>query len=71
MEIILVKPKNKKATAFLKHLLSNLSDVKSVEVVDFESSQIAKNIDKGLKDVKLIISGKKKAKTLNQLLSED
>ena len=71
METIIIKPKNKEAIPFLKHLLSNLSDVASVKVVNNSGSHIAKSIDSGLKDAKDIISGKKHGKTLKQLLSED
>ncbi len=71
METIIVTPKNKQAIPFLKHLLSNLNDVKSVEVVDAKDNYIAKSIEAGLQEVKEIVSGKRKAKTLKQLLDED
>ena len=70
METIIIKPKSKQSIPFLKQLLSSLNEVKSVEVVDWDNSKIAKSIDSGLKDVKEILSGKKKAKTLRQLLDE-
>ncbi len=71
METIIVTPKNKQAIPFLKHLLSNLNDVKSVEVVDAKDNYIAKSIEAGFQEVKEIVSGKRKAKTLKQLLDED
>ena len=71
METIIIKPKNKEAIPFLKHLLTNLSDVASIKVVTIPGSNVAKSIDSGLKDAKDIISGKKRGKTLKQLLSED
>ncbi len=71
METIIITPRNKQAIPFLKHLLTNLNDVKSVEVVSKEDSYVAKSIEAGLKEVKDIVSGKKKAKTLKQLLDED
>ena len=71
METLIVTPKNKQAIPFLKHLLANLSDVKSVEVVDMPDNHVAKSISAGLHDVKEIIAGKKKGKHLQQLLNED
>ena len=71
METIIVKPKNKEAIPFLKHLLTNLSDVASIKVVTIPGSNVAKSIDSGLKDAKDILSGKKHGKTLKQLISED
>ena len=68
---LLVKPKNQESISFLKHLLLNLKDVESVEVMKPPTGRIAKSIDTGLKETKLIISGKKKAKTLRQLLDEN
>ena len=71
METLIVTPKNKQAIPFLKHLLANLTDVKSVEVVDIPDNPIAKSISAGLQDVKEIIAGKKKGKHLKELLDED
>lgn len=71
METIIVTPKNKEAIPFLKHLLTSLDDVKSVEVVGATSNRVAKSIKDGLKDVNDILSGKRKPKTLKQLLDED
>ena len=71
METILIRPKNKKALSFLKHLLANLSDVESIEVIEAAENPIAKSISSGLKDVKEILAGKKKGKSLKQLLNED
>lgn len=71
METIIIKPKSKEAIPFLKHLLTNLSDVASIKVVTVPGSHVAKSIDSGLKDAKDILSGKKHGKTLKQLLSED
>ena len=36
METILVKPKNKRAVAFLKALLLKLNIVESIEIIDFK-----------------------------------
>jgi hypothetical protein len=71
METIIVKPKNKEAIPFLKHLLTNLSDVASIKVVTVPGSNVAKSIDSGLKDAKDMLSGKKQGKTLKQLIGED
>ncbi len=71
METIIIKPKNKKSLSFLKHLLTSLSDVESIEIVEFPENRVAKSISSGLKDVKEILSGKKKGKSLKQLLNED
>ncbi|MCE9539188.1 MAG: hypothetical protein K8R85_08220 [Bacteroidetes bacterium] len=71
MESIIIKPKNKKALSFLKHLLASLSDVESIEVIKVPENLVAKSISSGLKDVKEILSGKKKGKSLKQLLNED
>lgn len=70
MESIIIKPKNKQAIPFLKHLLSNLNDVESIEVVNLPKSQVAKSIETGLNEVKEILSGKKKGKSLKQLIDE-
>ena len=68
MDTIIITPKNKKSVPFLKHLLSNLDDVKSVKVVKQPETQLAKNLVKGLHEAKAIASGKMKAKTLDELL---
>lgn len=70
MESIIITPKNKQAIPFLKHLLSNLKDVESIEVVNLPKNQVAKSIESGLKDVKDILSGKKNGKSLKQLIDE-
>ncbi len=70
MESIIIKPKNKQAIPFLKHLLSNLNDVESIEVVNLPKSQVAKSIEAGLNDVKEILAGKKNGKSLKQLIDE-
>jgi len=71
MDALVVKPKNKESIPFLKQLLKNLNIVESVEVVKSPDSRIKKSIESGLKDVKDIVAGKKKGKTLKQLLNED
>lgn len=71
METIIVTPKNKKAIPFLKHLLSTLEDVDRVEVVNLDLDKTEKSIEKGLKDLQDIVSGKKTGKSLKQLLDED
>lgn len=71
MDALVVKPKNKESIPFLKQLLKNLNIVESVEVVKSPDSRTKKSIESGLKDVKDIVSGKKKGKTLKQLLNED
>ncbi|MDZ7606014.1 MAG: hypothetical protein U5K79_10610 [Cyclobacteriaceae bacterium] len=68
METIIITPKSKKSVPFLKHLLSNLDDVKSVKIVKHPETQIAKNLAKGLREAKAIAAGKMKAKTLDELL---
>ncbi|MEI7831130.1 MAG: hypothetical protein WCI31_15230 [Prolixibacteraceae bacterium] len=71
MDGLLVKPKNKEAIPFLKQLLNNLSNVQSVEIVKPTNSRTRKNLESGLKEVKDMVAGKKKGKTLKQLLDED
>lgn len=71
MDVLYVKPKNKESIPFLKQLLNNLNIVESVEVVKNPESRTKKSIESGIKDVKDIISGKRKGKTLTQLLNED
>lgn len=71
MDALVVKPKNKESIPFLKQLLKNLNVVESVEVVKSPDSRTKKSIESGLKDIKDIVSGKKKGKTLKQLLNED
>jgi len=71
METIIIKPKSKESIPFLKHLLQNLADVESVEVIKASESRVKRSIESGLKDVKDILEGKKKGKTIKQLLDED
>jgi hypothetical protein len=68
---LLVKPKNKESIPFLKQLLNSLSVVQSVEVIKPANSRTRKSLESGLKEVKDMVSGKKKGKTLKQLLDED
>ena len=70
MDALVVKPKNKESIPFLKQLLKSLNIVESVEVVKFTESRTLRSIESGLKDVKEIVAGKKKGKTLRQLLDE-
>jgi hypothetical protein len=71
METLIVTPKNKQSITFLKHLLGSLPDVKNVQIVNAPTGSVAKSIETGLNDVKQIMSGKKKGKTLTELLDED
>ena len=71
MDSIIVKPKNKESIPFLKRLLLALDNVDSIEVIKSSKSRVKKSIESGLKDAKDIVSGKKKGKTLRQLLDED
>ncbi len=68
MDTIIITPKSKKSVPFLKHLLSNLDDVRSVKVVKQPETQLAKNLVKGLREAKAIAAGKTKGKTLDELL---
>ncbi len=68
MDTIIITPKNKKSVPFLKRLLLNLDDVKSVKVVKQPETQLAKNLAKGLLEAKAIASGKMKGKTLDELI---
>lgn len=68
MDTIIVTPKNKNSIPFLKHLLTNLSDVERVEVINLPQSKAEESIQSGLQDLKDIISGKIKGKSLKQLL---
>ncbi len=71
MDSIIVTPKNKKSIPFLKHLLSNLNDVEKVEVVNLSHNKTEESINAGLQDLKDIISGKIKGKSLTHLLNDD
>ncbi|MCX6278515.1 MAG: hypothetical protein NT004_10495 [Bacteroidetes bacterium] len=71
METLVIKPKTKQSIPFLKRLLSSLSDVESVQVVSDPKERIVKSIKSGLKESMEIISGKKKGKTIQQLIDED
>jgi len=71
MDAIIVTPKNKNSIPFLKHLLSNLSDVEKVEVVSLPPNKTEESIQAGLQDLKDIISGKTKGKSIKQLLNDD
>lgn len=71
MDTIIVTPKNKNSIPFLKHLLTNLSDVERVEVINLPQNKAEESIQSGLQDLKDIISGKIKGKSLKQLLSDD
>jgi hypothetical protein len=71
MDSIIVKPKNKESIPFLKRLLLALDNVDSIEVIKSSEGRVKKSIESGLKDAKDIVSGKKKGKTLRQLLDED
>jgi hypothetical protein len=70
MDTLVVRPKNKESIPFLKQLLKNLNIVESVEVVKSNDNRTHKSIEAGLNDVKEIVAGKKKGKSLRQLLDE-
>ena len=70
MDALVVRPKNKESIPFLKQLLKSLNVVESVEVVKSTDNRANKSIEAGLNDVKEIVAGKKKGKTLRQLLDE-
>jgi hypothetical protein len=71
MDAIIVTPKNKNSIPFLKHLLTNLSDVEKVEVVNLPQNKTEESIQAGLQDLKDIISGKIQGKSIKQLLNDD
>jgi hypothetical protein len=71
MDAIIVTPKNKNSIPFLKHLLTNLSDVEKVEVVSMPQNKTEESIQAGLQDLKDIISGKIQGKSIKQLLNDD
>lgn len=71
METLVVTPKSKQSIPFLKHLLSSLTDVASVEIRNEPKRAISKNIKSGIKEGKDILSGKLKGKTIKQLIDED
>ena len=71
MNTIIITPKKKQDIPFLKHLLTSLNEVKKIEVKNTTDGRIAKSIKSGLNDAKDILAGKKKAKTLKELLNED
>ena len=71
MDAIIITPKNKSSIPFLKHLLTNLHDVEKVEVVRLPQNKTEESVQAGLNDLKNIISGKIKGKSINQLLNED
>jgi hypothetical protein len=54
--------------AFMRDLAKTNKEISIVEPVQ---GKVAKDIDAGLKDVKDILSGKNKAKTLEEFLDEN
>lgn len=64
METLVIQSKSKSNIKLLFELAKKLGDKPVIE------NEIAQSIDKGLKDVKQILSGKRKAKTLDDLLNE-
>ena len=73
MESLVIKidgrsPKAKNIIAFLRDLAKTNKEISIIEPVH---GFIANGIDSGLKDVKDILTGKKKAKTLEQFHDED
>ena len=72
METLVIKidgksSKSKNIIAFLRDLAKTNKEISIIEPVH---GLIANGIDSGLKDVKDILSGKKKTKTLEQFLDE-
>ena len=68
MDTIIVTPKNKNSIPFLKQLLTSLNDVEKVEVITLPKNKTEESIQAGLQDLKDIISGKTKGKSIKQLL---
>ncbi len=64
METLVIQSKSKSNIKLLFDLAKKLGDKPVIE------NETAQSIDKGLKEVKQILSGKKKAKTLDDLLNE-
>ena len=64
METLVIHSKSKSNIKLLFDLAKKLGDKPVIE------NETAQSIDRGLKDVKQILSGKKKAKTLDDLLNE-
>jgi len=64
METLVIQSKSKSNIKLLFELAKKLGDKPVIE------NETAQSIDKGLKDLKQIINGKRKAKTLDDLLNE-
>ena len=64
METLVIQSKSKSNIKLLFELAKKLGDKQFIE------NETAKSIDRGLKELKQIISGKRKAKTLDDLLNE-
>lgn len=64
METIVIKSKSKANIKLLFELAKKMGDKPFIE------SEEAQSIDRGLKDLKLILTGKRKPKTLDDLLNE-
>lgn len=64
METLVVCSRSKKYIKLLYELAEKIGEKPIIE------SQTAQSIDRGLKEVKAILDGEKKAKTLEELLDE-
>ena len=64
METLVVRSNSKKNIKLLFELAQKIGENPVIE------NQTAQSIDRGLKEVKAILSGKKQAKTLEELLDE-
>ena len=64
METLVVRSRSKKNIKLLFEIAEKIGERPVIE------SQTAQSIDRGLKEVKAILSGKKRAKSLEELLDE-
>jgi hypothetical protein len=64
METLVIQSKSKEHIKLLFDLAKQLGDKPFIE------NAASQSLDRGLKDLKKIISGKRKAKTLDELLNE-
>jgi hypothetical protein len=64
METLVIRSKSKKNIKLLFEIAQKIGEKPVIE------SQVEQSIDRGLKEVKAILSGEKKAKSLDELLDE-
>jgi len=72
METLIIRIKKKNKSAFTKELLKsfNFLEVKEERKFNAAERKMIKNLSDAFKDVELSLAGKKKLKTLDEVLNE-